>query len=286
MRGEEAREAVIAFTMKARTASSGWARGSCPFCLARLGKPDRRGSFGVNMRSGRYQCFRCAASGWIKLGSHALPPLVGQADSEDAPRAIQPPEGFTELRSHDARASISFMSARRYVAKRGLSDALVAEARVGACARGPHAGRVVVPVLAEDDTWLWWVGRAWSKVAERPYMYPKGGRGDCLYNHTALLVETDEPVIVVEGVFDALAYWPHAIAVLGKPTHAQVHAMASARRPIAIVLDGDAWEEGEMLALRLRLDGQRAGSVKLPPRIDPDEVDKEWLRAEARASIR
>jgi DNA primase len=106
-----------------------------------------------------------------------------------------------------------------------------------------------------------------------------------MFNHATLLKETDTPAIIVEGVFDAIAFWPDAVAVLGKPTPAQVYALASARRPIAVVLDGDAWEEGEMLALKLRFEGQRAGSVHLPPRVDPDEVDRDWLRAEARSSL-
>jgi DNA primase len=104
-------------------------------------------------------------------------------------------------------------------------------------------------------------------------------RGEVLYNHTALHVETERPVMVVEGVFDALALWPHAVAVLGKPSHFQVDALASAKRPVAIVLDGDAWQEGYALAMRLRLAGQRAGSVTLPPKTDPDEVDRAWLEA-------
>ena len=48
---------------------------------------------------------------------------------------------------------------------------------------------------------------------------------------------------------------------------------------------GDAWEEGWALAMRLRLHGMRAGSVRLPPRKDPDQVDPAWLRAAARASL-
>ena len=40
-----------------------------------------------------------------------------------------------------------------------------------------------------------------------------------------------------------------------------------------------------MLALRLRFEGARAGWIKLPPRIDPDEVDKAELLDAAQRSI-
>lgn len=284
MRGGEVERLVQAFLAKYRTSQSGWARGSCPFCVKRLGKPDRRGSFGVFSMTGRYNCFRCGASGRARLPGTA-PEAADERVEEPSPIAVRPPEGFVALSSEDGQEAHCLEPARRYIESRGVPAPLVEEIGIGACPTGRYSGRVVVPVKDEDGQWLWWVGRAWRKQSEKPYMYPAGARGDVMFNHATLLKETDTPAIIVEGVFDAIAFWPDAVAVLGKPTPAQVYALASARRPIAVVLDGDAWEEGEMLALKLRFEGQRAGSVHLPPRVDPDEVDRDWLRAEARSSL-
>jgi DNA primase len=118
------------------------------------------------------------------------------------------------------------------------------------------------------------------------YLYPKGTqRGRLLYNHDALSVETDIPLMIVEGVFDTFPFWPHAAAVLGKPSHLQVAALIQAKRPIAVVLDGDAHDESLALSLRLQFEGVRAGCVKLPPRKDPDEMNKEDLLRAARECI-
>jgi DNA primase len=145
---------------------------------------------------------------------------------------------------------------------------------------------VVVPILSPDGEWLGHVGRSWQKDAELPYLYGKGlQRRETLYNAAALNVQTDKPVMVVEGVLDALALWPDAVAVLGKPSEPQIWALADAARPVAVVLDGDAWSEGEALAMTLRLEGQRAGSVRLPPKTDPDEVDRGWLDEEVRRCL-
>ena len=94
------------------------------------------------------------------------------------------------------------------------------------------------------------------------------------------MVETDEPVMVVEGCFDALPYWPDAAALLGKPGEAQVRSLLEAKRPVVVVLDGDSWEEGMMLSMDLELQGQRSGYVRLPPKQDPNSVDHNWLRTE------
>jgi hypothetical protein len=104
------------------------------------------------------------------------------------------------------------------------------------------------------------------------YRYPEGmKRGDHLWNYQALLKETEEPALVVEGVWDGLPHWPDVAACLGKPTRNQYPLLLAAKRPLIVVLDGDAWEECRSLALKLRLDGMRVKWLRLPPRTDPGE---------------
>ena len=116
------------------------------------------------------------------------------------------------------------------------------------------------------------------------YRYAPGGRR-ALFNEAALHVETDQPVLLVEGVFDAFPYYPNAVAFGGKPTDEQVAALLAAKRPMVSTLDGDAWQEAEALAMRLHLAGKRADWMRLPPgrdpadkKVDPDAV---WAQATA-----
>jgi hypothetical protein len=175
----------------------------------------------------------------------------------------------------EAASSLRLAPAFEYLERRrGLARELIEEAGIGACVSGYWSGRIIIPTLAPDTgEWMWYVGREWFDGGEKPYLYPKGGRAGVLYNHSALLVETETPVLVVEGCLDALACWPDAVAVLGKPNPSQIDALVATRRPVCVVLDGDAYDDGWALAMKLRLEGQRAGSVRLPPRVDPDEVD-------------
>lgn len=271
--------------MSARGSPTGWYRANCPFCETLLGKADRKACFAIRPDSGHYGCFRCGTKGRLRVAGADDAPYEKPAQPEAIPQ-IQPPEDFTLLAEGPGLTADSLKPARKYLLKRGLTRELAAEARIGGCATGYYGGRVVVPVLSPEGEWWGWVARAWVKQAEVPYLYPRGmARGRTLYNHAALHVETDVPLLVVEGVFDALAYWPDAVAVLGKPSEDQFYALAAARRPVCVVLDGDAWDEGWTFAMKLRLEGQRAGAVRLGPRIDPDEVDKGWLRDEARRSV-
>lgn len=259
-----------------------WRRGICQACVVRTGKPDRRGSFSFNHQTGWYTCFKCGLSGRVRGFEHI------EFQQEEKPLELVPaPEDFLELCRGEGKTTLSLDPARRYLRKRGLTNEEVwKEAHVGACLSGKYGGRVVVPILSPDGVWLGFVARAWTKEAFVPYLYPKGmNRREVLYNHSALLVQTEQPVFVVEGVMDALALWPDAVAVLGKPSDPQVWALAEASRPVAVCLDGDAHEEGEQLAMRLLLEGQRACNVKLPPKLDPDEVERQWLEDEARRGL-
>lgn len=255
----------------------GWTRVRCPLCVSRTGKEDRRGSLGVRA-SGVFNCFKCGAKGSVRVD--------GVRVAEPAPAEefyLGPPEGFVPL----PHASVLGTRAMDYLLGRGLPRKTILAAGLGACLSGYHFGRVIVPVTAPTSgEWLGWVGRAWTKSAEVPYLYPRGmDRATTLYNERALYVETDDPVLVVEGTLDALAVWPHGVAVLGKPSEPQIAKLARARRPVAVVLDGDALDEGWALAARLRFEGARAGFVRLPPKVDPDEVPRAELDAMARASI-
>lgn len=107
------------------------------------------------------------------------------------------------------------------------------------------------------------------------YANAKGmNRGELFYNEAALTRTTSEPLIVVEGCFDALSRWPNGIAALGKLTKGQKMLLEMAPRPVLIVPDGDAWEAGRMDAMELAHHGQTAGFLRLPAGKDPDEYDQ------------
>ncbi len=279
-----AREDIIAAALRdARPSGDGWLRASCPLCPSRVGTPDRRVAFGYQTRTGGYHCFRCGARGRVGGAMVGLP----QAEPEAGRAELEMPSSFLPLSEEPGASALVADDARRYLAGRGIGPGLWRAARIGAAVSGRHFGRVIVPMLDDlGEDWVGWVGRAWVKKVPVPYLYPRGmERASLLYNHGALLRPMDEPVMVCEGVFDTFPVWPDGVALLGKPSGPQVEALAASRRPVAVVLDGDAWMEGWSLAMTLRMLGQRAGAVRLPPRTDPDEVPAGWLREEMRRCL-
>jgi len=222
----------------------------------------------------------------------AMPPDLASLAPQTEPAQIveiELPEGFVPLASKIARESLALRPAFTYLREvRGVSDKVIKAAKIGACATGRYANRFVVPMFDREDEYkmVGWVAREWFDGGERPYVYADGMmRGAILYNVHALDVETEEPALVVEGVLDTFPFWPNGVAVLGKLSPDQMQMLLTAKRPLVVVMDGDAWRDGEAIAMHLKLEGKRCGSIKLPPRADPDEWVEEVLE-EAGACVR
>ena len=270
-------ESVFADATQTRT---GWLRAVCPFCFERVGKQDKRRSLSILPGRWFYRCWRCHISGVLPRapegGAHLELP-----ERDPSQFDLGPPEGFMPLATEPAASALVTREARAYLEGRGVAPSVWAEAGVGVSLHGFAAQRIVVPVTDPGSgDWFGWVGRAWDRDCELRYRYPPGmERGLCLFNAGALAVRTSTPALIVEGVFDALPHWPHAVACLGKPTEAQIEIMREAARPILVALDGDAWSEGEALALRLQLEGVSATSVRLPPCTDPGDFAYDELMA-------
>ena len=266
------------------TTASGHARTNCPFCLLRVGKDDKTQCLAISVTTGWYSCWRCGIKG--KLDDGDFTPVEQAAVVEKV--ALTLPEGFYELGVWPGLTAESFRAERAYLRKRLPDMRVWTAARIGAAATGRAAERVIVPVLGPAGEVWGWVGRDVTVRAEKKYLNCTGmtvGTDGHLFNHAALAVKTDVPLLVMEGVFDALTYWPDAVAVLGSPTSAQTEALAKATRPVVAALDADAWDKCWVLGQKLKFKGQRAGAVRLPPGCDPDEVDPMWLRREAELSL-
>jgi len=245
------------------------ARCLCPLCLDRTGKADHRGSLSVHRETGFYRCFKCGAKGRLEgFGSEDthVPVQPAKAPAPRLPRDFVP---FTRKHANSFKLGV----AARYLFDRVGSWDTIEAAGIG------YAGnRIVVPVKTVEGDHFGHVARAIpnlrpSYLEDVKYVNSKGFRRESvLYNGAILFEETLDPAIVVEGAFDALPHWPFAVACFGKPADKQVELLRESKRPLLLVLDGDAWELGRSIAQRLSLDGHNVGWIRLPPGHDPAEI--------------
>lgn len=290
------RNASIEATLgDARTAGRRQVRVECPraTCVSsKTLRPDK--SVNVDLVTGMYHCHRCGLGGRLEGEQYILLDDSDEPTNEELEarkRAAQPPTGYVPLWCGDHATSWAAAPARAYAASRGFDAERLRAFRVGAVLFGYYGGRLVLPLTDDDGEWWGWVARAYTPAAAAAgkYLYPKGmPRGEYLFNGAALnpvFVDDDDPAIIVEGYLDCVPYWPDAIPTLGQPSRFHVRLFETASRPVAFLLDGDAWEEAMMYAARLRFAGKRAGYVRLPPKTDPNEVDIAWAREECRRCL-
>lgn len=293
---EKADEYAYVVQAFAGLSGSGWLRQPCPCCEEMDGHRDDKRSLGYNTETGGYNCFRCKMKGRLP-DSWRRKLEVEEQVAAASPAELLPPEpadGYMPVFDGEGLEARCFDAARAYIIERRGIDFNVARAMlIGAALEGKLAGRVIVPVpyygwhpgAPWRVPWQGWVARDYTGFSPLPYLYPKRmQRPELLYNEPALYVETDLPVLVCEGVFDAAVSFPDSVACLGKPLQAHVAKLRRARRPVVVCLDGDAWEEGWSLAMTLRHYGVCAGNLRLPPKTDPEELGRgrEWLMSEAK----
>lgn len=253
----------------------GWVRASCPLCEQRTGKRDVHQSMGLNCATGGFVCHKCQSTGWLKGVAVGVPAdeITGERPPEPAV-VVESCEGYLALGQGAGASAAATEPHRQYLKSRGVTREIARAAQIGCVLSGWHAGRVVVPHLLPDapqfNPWAGWVGRDITGHARLKYRYSKGLRRAHMWNEAALSVETSAPVLLVEGVFDALPYWPDVCAFLGKPTALHFATLSAHRgRPIVAALDGDSWEEGWVLAQKLRFAGCPAHHLVVPAGEDP-----------------
>lgn len=273
---------VEALLPSAKRTQTGW-RAPCPFCEDE-GHRDRKTSL-VIQASGYFFCFRCAIKGRLREApdpAYAAHRTIELLKGGATIKEFEPPPYFVELGVEPGLTALAFEEARAYLQKRGVPPSVQHRAGIGACYDGRWAGRVLVPITSpkgDQSVWFGWSGRLWCNprkdvqgIAGLKYLYPpEMSRGEFFYNQRALDIETDVPLLVVEGVFDVLPFFDDAVATLGKMSARQTMLLREAKRPVCFAPDGDAWREGHADALKLQFDGRRAGCLRLPPRKDPDE---------------
>ena len=181
-----------------------------------------------------------------------------------APPSSPPPEGGTRQQEagEDDEAgenpplSFELKSLKEdhpYLGERGLSAATVQSYGLGLCGRGCLRGYIAIPVKNRDGKLVAYIGRWPGKPPEdkSKYKLPRGFKKRLeLFNiDRAAQVSNEQPLLVVEGVFDCLRLvqlgYPRTVALLG--------SSLSERQEVLI---RDAVGEGQVC---LMLDADEAG---------------------------
>jgi hypothetical protein len=117
---------------------------------------------------------------------------------------------------------------------------------MGYCKSGRYGGRIIIPSIDNDGDCNYFIARSYVGHNRR-YLNPTCGR-DIIFNE--LMIDWDEPVVIVEGVFDAIVVGDNAIPILGSTLREDsllFQALALYDTPVYVALDPDAEKKAQWI---------------------------------------
>ena len=159
--------------------------------------------------------------------------------------------------------------ALNYLYKRGITDKDIMKHNIGFCDEGQYSNRIIIPSYDSDGQLNFFVGRDFynSKMKYKNSPTPKDVIGFDLF------VNWDEPIILCEGVFDAMAFKRNAIPLFGKNVMKKLHKkiIESQVKTLYLALDNDAKSDAIKISDTFVNEGIDVKLVMLKDK-DPSEI--------------
>ena len=252
----------------------------CPFCHHTKPKLE------INFTEGKKNPWHC----WVcnKKGTN-LVTLLKQANApEDKIAEIKKHVSYVDYRNPEAKVeavklpkefkaftqmSKSDMTGRQavaYLKRRNVSKADILRYNIGYCEGGVYDKMIIIPSYSHEGTLNYFVARNFNEHSPVKYKNPPMSKDIVPFE---LFINWSSPLVLCEGMFDALAIKRNAIPLLGK--HIQRELMkkivTSQVKKIYIALDKDALKESVRFCEHLMNEGKEVYLVDLKEK-DPSEM--------------
>jgi len=215
----------------------------------------------INISSGKGHCWVC------NFSAHNIPQLlkklnvslelikeasdlVGSSsnyrfDKKETTYNLSLPQEFIPLwkSSNDIiyKHAISYLNSRNI----GLNDIL--RYGIGYCPTGVYSNRVIIPSYDKDGKLNYFIARDIFPNSKFPYKNPPASKNVIIFES---LISWDKPLVIVEGIFDAIAIRINAVPLLGKFLSKELikKIIIEKIKEVYIMLDKDAFADATKLS--------------------------------------
>ena len=151
--------------------------------------------------------------------------------------AVELPKNF-QLIYEASPTSIIANNVKKYLYERGLTDNDFIKYGIGYCTSGEYGGRIIIPSYSASNQLNYFVARSYDGNYYK-YKNPETSKDIIFFEN---LINWNQPIIICEGVFDAIAIRRNAIPILGKSISKALlkKIIQSDVEDIYIALDQDA----------------------------------------------
>ncbi len=225
----------------------------CPFCHHHKKKLQ------INLKTQQWHCWVCDAKGKriqrllkrLNVNTHKLKKIyeiygddyvVYSKESEEEKVELRLPSEFKSLLKVPDGFNPTFKRVVEYAKQRNLTTEDIRRYNIGYCDGGHYAGRIIIPSYDSDNRINYFIARSVFPDESFKYKNPPVSKNVIMFENQ---INWDEPITLVEGVFDAMAVKRNAIPILGKfiPKKLNENIYKKGVKAINIFLDEDAQQQ-------------------------------------------
>ena len=166
--------------------------------------------------------------------------------------------------------SLTAKHALHYLKTRNTTKEDIIKYNIGYCEFGIYANMIIIPSYDDKGNLNYFISRNFNKNSPIKYKNPDVSRNVIPFE---LFINWNTPIILCEGMFDAIAIKRNAIPLLGKniQSNLMLKLVTSAVKKIYIALDKDALKEALQFCEQLINEGKEVYLVDLDGK-DPSEL--------------
>ena len=155
-----------------------------------------------------------------------------------------------------------FRNAMSYLKKRGVTIFDILKYRIGYCESGEYSGKIIIPSYDCTGQLNYFVSRAYYEADKYKHKNPKISKDIIGFD---LTINWEEPIVLCEGSFDAIAIKRNAIPLFGKIIQPNLQKKIIEKRvkDIYICLDEDAIRNALSIAEKFMGEGLNVYFIEL-----------------------
>jgi len=249
----------------------------CPFCKHHKPKLE------VDPKSGVWHCWVCNEKG--RTPTSILRKIHANADAIREMRSYFP-DGKTNVDEKTyakvelpkeykpflaASSALTYRQAKAYITRRGITEQDIIKYNIGYCETGKYANSIIIPSYDKNGQINYFISRSFEKEPKRKYNAPSCNKNDLI--GLEYYINWKVPVILCEGIFDAIALKRNAIPLFGKtiPKSLMLKLVESDVKTVYLALDKDALKEAINYSQQLINLGKDVYLIELQGK-DPSEI--------------
>jgi DNA primase len=183
--------------------------------------------------------------------------------------AVQLPKEFVPLNKISTK--LAYRHAKAYIGRRGITDIDVIKYNIGYCESGKYANSIIIPSYDKNGQINYFISRSFEKDPARKYNAPSCNKNELI--GFEYYINWKIPVILCEGIFDAIALKRNAIPLFGKtiPKSLMMKLVENDVKTVYLALDNDALKEALNYSQQLINLGKDVYLIELQGK-DPSDI--------------